>query len=143
MPCNKWAEYAYKVWVYATMLKLLTIVTGTVIAGETLALLVGMHWLSPAGNPWISIKNNGFLALDTAVGLGFLVLALAVLNFPLSGIFRTLILLSLLAHVYRDGEYLSVANKFCANVPLLVVNNIKLVGLAVMAILAFNFPTSS
>ncbi len=119
------------------MLKLLTIVTGNVIAGEALALLVGMHWLSPAGNPWVSNKNDGFLTLDIAVGLGFLVLASSVQSFPLSGILHTLILLSLLAHIYRDGEYFWSANKFCANVPLLAVNNIKLVGLAMMAVLAF------
>ncbi len=118
-------------------LKLLALVTGTVIAGEALALLGGMHWLSPAGNPWISIKNDGFLALDIASGLGLLGLALLVQDFRLSGVFRGLILLSLLAHGYRDGEYFwGGANRFCANGPLLVMNNIKLVGLAVTALLA-------
>ena len=74
--------------------KLVILLTGLVIAGEALALQVGMHFLSERNNPWISFKN------------------------------------ALLVHVYRDWEYLAhSANQFCLNLPLFVVNNVKLAGL--------------
>ena len=47
-----------------TWLRPLTLVTGILIAGEALALLVGMHLLSGSGNTWVSAKNDRLIGLD-------------------------------------------------------------------------------
>jgi hypothetical protein len=118
----------------STPLRALTMLTGSMIAGEALALVVGMHFLSPSGNPWISLKNDLFLGLDVIVGLGLaIVAALSRRTLP-SGILYVLVFLSAVAHGYREWEYLFRAgNAFCANTPLFVLNNLKLIGLLVVA----------
>jgi hypothetical protein len=118
------------------LVRILPILTGALLTGEAIALLVGMRWLSPGGNPWISVKNDLFLGLDIAAGTGMIYLAVALEALPGSGLFRGLVLVSLLAHGYRDWEYLvSAGNRFCTNGPLFVVNNVKLAGLLAIAIL--------
>jgi hypothetical protein len=119
----------------STSIKPLTILTGLVISGEALALAVGMHVLSPSGNPWISLKNDLFLALDVLTGLGLVVLMVANKRVVASGILYALVFLSFIAHAYREWGYLARAgNAVCANVPLFVVNNLKLIGLLVVAV---------
>lgn len=110
--------------------------TGLLIAGEALALLTGMHFLSPASNPWLSPKNDFLLATDLAAGMGLVWLALfrsgrhPLLLFCLAAV-------ALLTHGYRLWEYLAHSpNPFCANFPLFTVNNIKLLGLLLIVILA-------
>jgi hypothetical protein len=115
-----------------TVLRIVTVLTGLVIAGEALALLVGMRVLSGAGNPWVSPKNDAFLGLDILAGLGLILVALLDSHLFASGAFYLLALTSLLAHGTRDWECLArVENAFCANVPLFAVNNLKLLGLLV------------
>jgi hypothetical protein len=116
--------------------KITTLLTGLVIAGEALALLVGMHFLSEGPNPWVSFKNDLFLVLDIVAGLGLVYLALAHRGpgWPY-GLF-TLAGLALLTHGYREWEYLAGAgNPFCANAPLFIVNTVKLVGLVAVFVL--------
>jgi hypothetical protein len=44
------------------------------------------------------------------------------------------VVISVVAHGYREWEYLvGAANPFCANAPLFVLNNLKLIGLLVIA----------
>jgi hypothetical protein len=96
-----------------------------------------MHVLSEGDNVWLSAKNDLFLVLDIVSGLGLVTLALAGRGPAWPYGFCALIALALLSHGYREWEYLAgAANSFCANVPLFVVNNLKLVGLLVSAILA-------
>ena len=57
--------------------KVATVVTGLVVAGQALALPVGMRLASRGDNPWISVKNDLYLALDIVAGLGLVVGALA------------------------------------------------------------------
>ena len=115
-------------------LRTASLLTGLTTAGEAFALLVGMHILSASDNPWISVKNDLFLALDIVAGLGLFYLVLARRTAPYA--FYFLVGLALLTHGYRVWEYLARAsNPFCANAPLFIVNNLKLVGLLVIAIL--------
>jgi len=107
--------------------KIVTALTGLVIAGEALALMVGMHLLSEGANSWNSFKNDLFLLLDIAAALGLLVLALVHRGPAWPYVPGSLLVLSLVTHSYRDWEYLAgAANAFCANAPLLAVNNLKL-----------------
>ena len=113
--------------------------TGLVILGEALALLVGMHFLSEQGNPWISLKNDLLLGVDIATGAGLIYLSFAITR---AGINRFSLLyfiaaLALLAHGYRAWEYLTkAANRFCINLPLYAVNNIKLAALTAIILSA-------
>jgi hypothetical protein len=121
-----------------------TIVTGLVIAGEALVLAVGMHVLSPNGNPWISLKNDLLLALDVMVGLGLVVFAVANRRTFLPGLLYVSVLISVVAHGYREWEYLiRVSNAFCSNAPLFVVNSPKLVALPSVAVAMLCAPRTS
>jgi hypothetical protein len=114
--------------------KITSLLTGLTMAGEALALLVGMHVMSAGDNPWISVKNDLFLTLDIVAGLGLLYLVLA--HRGVSSAFYCLVGLAGLTHGYREWEYLvRASNLFCANAPLFVVNNLKLAGLSIIAIL--------
>jgi hypothetical protein len=116
--------------------KIITLLTGMVIAGEALALLVGMHLLSEGDNAWISVKNNLFLALDLLAGLGMIYLSLARHGAVWPYALFLLAGFAVLTHGYRDWEYLAgVTNPFCANIPLFVVNNLKIAGLLATTIL--------
>lgn len=117
------------------LIKLLGLLTGTVVAGEALALLVGMVFLSPKGNPWISTKNSVLLGLDILTGLGMVVLIVLLHRMDVIYLFYGCVLLSILTHGYREVEYLVRAgNPFCINTPLFIVNSIKLAGLVVIGL---------
>jgi hypothetical protein len=114
--------------------KTLTILTGIVIAGEALALAVGMHVLNPDDNPWISLKNDLLLGIDVVVGVGLVVVAANRGTSLASGIFHVLGSIALLTHGYREWEVLArAADAFCANAPLFAVNSLKLAGLLLIA----------
>ena len=115
--------------------RMASLLTALTMAGEALALLVGIHVLSAGDNPWASIKNNLFLALDIVAGLGLLYLVLARRGAPTALYF--LVGLALLTHGYHEWEYMARAsNALGANLPLFVVNSLKLAGLLAVAILA-------
>ena len=116
--------------------KITTLLTGGVLVGEALALLVGMRLLSKGEIPWISVKNDLFLALDIVAGLGLVYLALVQRGAAWPYALSLLAGLALLTHGYREAAYLARAgNAFCANAPLFLVNNLKFVGLIALAIL--------
>ena len=115
---------------FSLLLRLVVLFTSLVIIGEAFALLVGMHVLSKQGYPWVSFKNDLLLVADISTGVGLIYFAMvngatSQLNF-----LYFIIALALLAHGYREWEYLMNShNKFCINFPLFVLNNVKLVGL--------------
>jgi hypothetical protein len=116
--------------------KITALLTGMAVASEALALLVGMRFLSEGNNPWISFKNDLFLALDIVTGLGLVFLTLVDRGAALHYALYVLVGLALLTHGYREWEVLADAgNPFCANGPLFVVNNLKLGGLLAVAVL--------
>jgi hypothetical protein len=107
------------------------IVTGLVIAGEALALFVGMVILSPDAAAWVSPKNNALLLLDVLTGIAIIWLVLggqAGTGWP--GI---PVLVGLATHVYREWEVRSGApHPFCFNTPLRILNAVKLAGLVIL-----------
>jgi hypothetical protein len=117
--------------------KITTLLTGLIVAGEALALLVGMHVLSEGANTWLTVKNNLFLVLDIVAGLGLVYLALTHRGVAWPYALYFLVGLALLTHGYREWEYLAGADDpFCADKPLFAVNNLKIVGLFATAILS-------
>ncbi|MGD2145844.1 MAG: hypothetical protein PVH41_04020 [Anaerolineae bacterium] len=115
-----------------TALKVSAFLTGLVMTGEALALAIGMHVLSSEGNPWVALKNDAFLVLDVIAGLVLVGAAVSGRRLQTSGWVYAVWFISLVAHGYREWEYLVRAdNAFCANGPLFAVNSVKLIGLLV------------
>jgi hypothetical protein len=122
------------VTVSATALKVAAFITGLVMTGEALALAIGMHVLSAEGSPWVSLKNDLFLAVDLIAGLVLVVAAVGGRRSQTSGWVYALWFISVVTHGYRVWEYLVRADSaFCANGPLFAVNSVKLIGLLVVA----------
>jgi hypothetical protein len=120
---NLSAQTNYKV------LKTSSVVTGGLIAGEGLALLIGMHFLSKGDNSWISPKNDILLGADLITGAGLVYLALSKDNFHQSNWFYILSSVAIISHGFREWEYFfGHHNKFCINLPLFILNNIKFAG---------------
>jgi hypothetical protein len=102
-----------------------------VTAGEVLALVIGMRLLSRGDNLWVSTKNDLLLGIDVLTGM-VMVICSVVGSMSNSAVLNTAVAVSLLAHGYREWEYLAqVGNAFCANLPLFVMGNVKLVGLVI------------
>ena len=109
-----------------TILKLSILITGLVMLGEAKVLFAGLRLAKLAKNPWFTVRNRIMLCSD--ILFGFILLAF---------VFRTVSILllivvcfSFLAHGYREWEYLAQReNRFCANIPQFIVNNLKLIGL--------------
>ena len=119
----------------STFIKTAAILTGLVIAGEALALFVGMHLLGAGQPAWISPKNDLLLGLDVLAGLGLIVLTARSHSTLELGLLYAILIVSLGIHGYREWEYVAgVAGRFCANLPLFVINNLKLAGLLAVLI---------
>ena len=114
------------------LLKAVSVLVGALIAGEALALMVGMHVLNTDPHPWISLKNDALAISDVIIGLGLI--GIGWMAGSASAIpFCSLSALAALTHLYRGGEYLvGIRSAFCFNAPLFVVNNVKLVGALVI-----------
>ena len=112
-----------------------TILVGFAIAGEGFALLIGMHFLSESGNPWVSLRNDVLLVCDLSVGLGFIFVAVAgASDTPALWLVAAP---ALLAHAYREWEYVAGRDRrFCINRPLFAMNTAKLVSLAALMMVA-------
>jgi len=118
----------------SALIKTVAILTGLVVAGEALALTLGMRILGRRDSPWICRKNDLLLEIDLFTGLGLIILT-AISAHPDAAIpFYVLVILSIITHSYRELEFLTRAESaFCANKPLFVVNNLKLIGLLILA----------
>jgi hypothetical protein len=114
------------------LLKVVSILIGALIAGEALALMIGMHVLNTDPHPWISLKNDALAISDIIIGLGLI--GIGLMAGSASAIpFYSLSALAVLTHLYRGGEYLvGIRSAFCFNAPLFIVNNVKLVGALVI-----------
>lgn len=107
---------------------------GLLIFGEACALLVGMHFLSSRSNPWISLKNDFFLCVDAITGLGLIICAVTAASIAPGAAAYILLAAAALSHAYRLWEVAAgAANRFCINLPLFVFNDIKLVGVLIVA----------
>jgi hypothetical protein len=115
----------------------ITIITGVLIAGEALALLVGMYLLSPRPNPWIMGLHTFFIALDILCGAGLIYLCFNGATSTRDGLIFIIVLISAAAHVFRDWQYFNTGREiiFLTNTPLFIFNNVKLIGLIVIGVI--------
>lgn len=115
--------------------RFVALITATILVSEGTTLFLGTHVLVQRKHPWAVPKNTVLLALDVAAGIAIG-----------AGSFRSqpAVLLAgvgvaLLSHLYRNWEYFKrPAPKeilFCASRALLVVNNIKLIGVLATGVL--------
>lgn len=111
-----------------------TILTAALVAGEALALLVGMVFLSQRPNFWINKWNIFLMVSDVLCGLSLIGLVLMAAGGLRDGLIFTITLLSLAAHAFRQWQYYARidAARFLVNKPLLVVNALKMAGLVCM-----------
>jgi hypothetical protein len=115
--------------------KILTILIGATISGEALALTMGVHLLGDASNPWITPSNNIMLIADMLTGAGLIYVGISADESYNSVLFWVFAGVALISHGFREWEYLAVIeNKFCGNLPLFIVNNVKLAGLIAISI---------
>jgi hypothetical protein len=102
-----------------------TILLGTLLVGEAVALFIGMHVLSKKHNSWISNKNSLLLILD--IGCGTMLLISVLVKIP-EVFFWLIFIMVVLSHSFREYEYLSLQKQpFCSNLPLFIANNVKMV----------------
>jgi hypothetical protein len=102
-----------------------TTLLGILLVGEAAVLLVGTRILGKSSNPWISSKNILLLFLD--IFCGTMLLVSESRKFP-EIIFWMIFIVVLVSHAFREYEYLSLQKQsFCSNLPLFMVNNVKIV----------------
>ena len=119
------------------LLRAVTALTGLVVAGESLALLIGMHLFARA-EAWMGLKNDLLAIFDVALGVVLVVLALRRGDVVFPVLVQVLILISALTHLYRGWEYLAGAgDRFFFNLPLLVFCGLRLAGLVGTLLLAY------
>jgi hypothetical protein len=110
-------------------MKIFTLITGILVAGEALVLFLGMRVFIEKENPWVCVKNDVLMALDAVLGGAMIYLAL-VREGPGSGRFVAVIILAMATHLHREWEYLvQRKNPYCRNLALFVTNGVKLAGL--------------
>jgi hypothetical protein len=102
--------------------------TGLIIVGESLLLFIGLGLMGDS-NTWVGVKNNCLIVLDIITG--FILLFYSYDKSSVSEkVFKIIMMLGVLTHIYRDFEYFSkVLDRFIFNHPLLILNNIRLTGL--------------
>jgi hypothetical protein len=116
-----------------TIFKIIAVLTGLVIAGEAVALLAGMHLFVRPVSPWLTPKNNVLAVIDMITGI--IIVALAITG-KSPVLFYAAVVLALITHGFRDWEYLASAElPFIFNLPLFIVNNLKLAGVIAVAVL--------
>ena len=111
------------------LLKTTALITGVLVAGEALLLLVGLRLPAEAALPWITPMNDTLLALDLVTGIGLVALALWVKEGRGEALLIGLAAVAVLTHGYRVWEVAAAcANPFCANPVLAIMNVVKLAG---------------
>jgi hypothetical protein len=117
--------------------KVIATLTGLIMVGEAIALLIGTLQTVGDADGWLSFKNGLLLQVDIITGVSLILVALVVKDFPRSPIFLTVALIAVAAHIFRDWEYFNGGrNVFLANLGLFALNNVKLAGLFLAPLLA-------
>ena len=103
----------------------LQLLTGLLIAGESIILYTGM---SLKKTEWINSINNAFVGFDIIMGI--LLIASAYGLITTQGI---LVIASILTHLIRDYDYnKKLPDRYAFNLPVLALLNIRLLGLVLI-----------
>ena len=107
------------------------------LLGESLALLFGVFLIGEGKKSWASNKNLLFLIVDIICGV--LLLEFAIHQTSVSW-FWLLLGIIYPTHAFREYEYLArVEAPFCSNLPLFIMNNIKIILSASAAVIRVTY----
>jgi hypothetical protein len=110
--------------------KIITVLTGLIMVGEAVTLLIGTLQGVGEASSWLSFKNGLLLQVDIITGVALILIALLVKDYLGSPIFYVVMVIAVVTHVFRDWEYVKgVQNVFLANRGLFILNNVRLAGL--------------
>jgi hypothetical protein len=113
--------------------QIISLLLGLLIVGEAIMLLIGMYVINKKQNEWKTRFNTNTLLIDIAFGM--IIIFNAIENMPYKVV---AIVVLIITHLFREIEYFykEKKNRFIFNLPLFIVNTIKLIGLIV-------FPSST
>ena len=107
------------------------------LLGEALALLFELLLISKGKSAWVDHKNILLLIIDIICGI---LLMASVIYQTSDGWFWLSLGMIYPTHAYREYEYLARGkNPFCSNLPLFIMNNIKIVLSASAAVIHLTF----
>jgi hypothetical protein len=109
--------------------QIISLLLGLLIVGEAIMLLIGMYVISKKQNEWKTRFNTNTLLIDVAFGT--IIIFNAIESMPYKVV---AIVVLIITHLYREIEYFykEKKNRFIFNLPLFIVNTIKLIGLIVL-----------
>lgn len=100
----------------------LQLLTGLLVSGESIVLFIGMKTKK---SDWLNPVNKGYIVFDIIVGATLVASSLGVIPAPV-----VLIFASIITHFLRNYDhYKKVPSRYAFNLPLLVLLNIRLLGL--------------
>lgn len=100
-------------------LRVITGFLGVVVAGESLALFIGTHFVSQDAKEWLTFKNEIFMLLDIITGAILVYIAVANRAAVFSQYVPSILWTILILQAYRIIEYLvNPAFPFCFNAGL-------------------------
>ena len=112
--------------------KIISLLLGLLIVGEAIPLLLVMYGKSSKPAEWKTRFNTNTLLMDIAFGMIIIFNAIEDMPFKVIAIGALLI-----THLYREIEYFNKGkkNRIIINIPLFIVNSIKLIGLIILFII--------
>ena len=111
---------------------ILSLVLGILIVGEAILLFIDIYLLSKKHNEWKTTFNNNTLLMDIAFGTLIIGNSFEKISIIIVGI-----VVLIITHLYREIEYIKKdkKDKFIFNLPLFIINSIKLIGLIALLFL--------
>jgi hypothetical protein len=112
--------------------QIISLLLGLLIVGEAIMLLIGMYVINKKQNEWKTRFNTNTLLIDIAFGM--IIIFNAIENMPYKVV---AIVVLIITHLFREIEYFykEKKNRFIFNLPLFIVNTIKLIGLIVLLLI--------
>jgi hypothetical protein len=109
--------------------QIISLLLGLLIVGEAIMLLIGIYVISKKQNEWKTRFNTNTLLIDIAFGI--IIIFNAIENMPYKVV---AIVVLIITHLYREIEYFykEKKNRLIFNLPLFIINTIKLIGLIVL-----------
>lgn len=99
---------------------LLQLITGLLVAGESIALFIGMKLQK---SEWLNPVNIGYIVFDVLIGVSLVGASIGVIPTQM-----ILVVTSVITHLIRDYDHCKqVPDRYAFNIPLLVLLNLRLV----------------